>query len=97
MITEPLERWRETGALQHYVTSVGSSGALAMRVDDDAADRARVRPGAGRCSARRWTARVSQAEVISYLRENIKPLPGMKFSVEEVEDGPPGGAEVGSG
>ncbi len=37
---------------------------------------------------------INQGEVIDYLRENIRPLPGMKFTVEEVEDGPPGGAEV---
>ncbi|MEQ8846242.1 efflux RND transporter permease subunit [Botrimarina sp.] len=93
VITEPLERWRETGALQHYVTSVGSSGALAMRVDEDAA----AGPEFGQVQVQMlppMDRNVSQTEVINYLRENIKPLPGMKFSVEEIEDGPPGGAKV---
>ena len=93
VITEPIERWRDTGILRHYVTSVGSSGALAMRVDDDAA----TGPEFGQVQVELtppMDRSVKQAEVIEYLRENIKPLPGMKFSVEEVEDGPPGGAEV---
>lgn len=94
VITEPLERWVETGALQHYVTSVGSSGALAMRVDEDSASG----PEFGQVQVQMlppMDRTVSQAEVINYLRENIQPAPGMTFSVEEVEDGPPGGAEVG--
>lgn len=93
VITEPLERWRETGALQHYVTSVGSSGALAMRVDEDAA----AGPEFGQVQVQMlppMDRTISQFEMIKYLRENIRPVPGMKFSVEEVKDGPPGGAEV---
>lgn len=93
VITDPLERWKETGALQHYVTSVGSSGALAMRVDDDAA----AGPEFGQVQVQMlppMDREVSQLEVINYLRENIQPLPGMTFRVEEVKDGPPGGAEV---
>lgn len=93
VITEPLERWRETGALTHYVTSVGSSGALAMRVDEDAA----AGPEFGQVQVQMlppMDRTVTQGEMIQYLRDNIQPLPGMKFSVEEVKDGPPGGAEV---
>ncbi|TWT95806.1 Multidrug resistance protein MdtC [Botrimarina colliarenosi] len=93
VITEPLRRWEATGALQHYVTSVGSSGALAMRVDEDAA----AGPEFGQVQVQMlppMDRNVTQGEVIHYLRENIQPLPGMIFSVEEVEDGPPGGAEV---
>ena len=93
VITEPLERWRETGALRHYVTSVGSSGALAMRVDEDAA----AGPEFGQVQVELlppMDRRVKQSDVIQYMRENVQPLPGMKFTVEEVEDGPPGGAEV---
>ncbi|MEN0110375.1 MAG: efflux RND transporter permease subunit [Planctomycetota bacterium] len=93
VIVEPLERWRHTGVMEHYVTSVGSSGALAMRVDEDAT----AGPEFGQVQVQLlppMDRSVKQAEVIQYLRENIQPLPGMKFSVEEVEDGPPGGAEV---
>lgn len=93
VITEPLDRWVKTGALQHYVTSVGSSGALAMRVDEDSA----AGPEFGQVQVQMLPPMdrdISQADVIHYLRENIQPIPGMKFSVEEVEDGPPGGADV---
>lgn len=93
VIVEPLERWRETGVLRHYVTSVGSSGALAMRVDEDAA----AGPEFGQVQVELgppMDRSVTQSEVINYMRENIRPVPGMKFTVEEVEDGPPGGAEV---
>ena len=94
VITEPLERWREDRrAASHYVTSVGSSGALAMRVDDDAA----TGPEFGQVQVELvppMDRTVKQQEVIQYLRDNVHPLPGMTFSVEEVEDGPPGGAEV---
>ncbi|MEO1498696.1 MAG: efflux RND transporter permease subunit [Planctomycetota bacterium] len=93
VIVEPLERWRESGVLRHYVTSVGSSGALAMRVDEDAA----AGPEFGQVQVELgppMDRSVTQGEVIDYMRENIRPLPGMKFTVEEVEDGPPGGAEV---
>lgn len=93
VVTEPLSRWDGTGAMRHYVTSVGSSGALAMRIDDDAA----AGPEFGQVQVQMLPPMdrdVSQSDVIEYLRENIRPLPGMKFSVEEVEDGPPGGADV---
>ena len=93
VITEPLERWRETGALRHYVTSAGSSGALAMRIDEDAA----TGPEFGQVQVELvppMDRDIVEQDVIRYLRENIKPLPGMKFTVEEVKDGPPGGAEV---
>ena len=93
VITEPLERWRSTGALRHYVTSVGSAGALAMRVDEDAA----TGPEFGQVQVELvppMDRSIPEQDVIRYLRENIKPLPGMTFTVEEVKDGPPGGAEV---
>jgi multidrug efflux pump subunit AcrB len=93
VITEPLERWRHTGILTHYVTSAGSSGALAMRVDEDAA----AGPEFGQVQVQLLPPMdrpIKEREVIQYLRDNIKPLPGMTFSVEEIKDGPPGGAEV---
>ena len=93
VITEPIERWRDTGILRHYVTSVGSSGALAMRVDEDAA----AGPEFGQVQVELvppMDRTIKEQDVIQYLRENIEPLPGMKFTVEEIKDGPPGGAEV---
>ena len=92
-ITDPLKHWESTGALVHYVTSVGSAGGLAMRVDDDPA----TGPEFGQVQVEMtppMDRTIHMQEVIQYLRDNIRPLPGMKFSVEEVEDGPPGGADV---
>ncbi|MEM8865255.1 MAG: efflux RND transporter permease subunit, partial [Planctomycetota bacterium] len=93
VILDPLKRWEDTGVLVHYVTSVGSAGGLAMRVDDDPA----TGPEFGQVQVELvppMDRTVHVNDVIQYLRENIKPLPGMKFSVEEVQDGPPGGADV---
>jgi len=92
-ITDPLKHWESSGALVHYVTSVGSAGGLAMRVDDDPA----TGPEFGQVQVELtppMDRTIHVQEVIQYLRDNIRPLPGMKFSVEEVEDGPPGGADV---
>lgn len=92
-IIEPLRKWERTGILRHYVTSVGTTGGLAMRVDDDPA----TGPEFGQVQVELvppMDRAIHTDEVIRYLRENIKPLPEMKFSVEVVEDGPPGGADV---
>lgn len=93
VITDPLKKWQDTGAVTHFVTSAGSSGGLAMRVDDDPASG----PEFGQVQVEMvppMDRDVHSEEVIQYLRDNIKPLPGMKFSVEPIEDGPPGGAAV---
>ncbi len=93
VITEPLRHWEDTGVLLHYVTSVGSAGGLSMRVDDDPA----TGPEFGQVQVEMvppMDRTIHMQEVIQYLRDNIQPLPGMKFSVEEVQDGPPGGADV---
>ncbi|MEM6330662.1 MAG: efflux RND transporter permease subunit, partial [Planctomycetota bacterium] len=90
VITEPLRDWEDTGVLLHYVTSVGYAGGISMRVDDDPASG----PEFGQVQVELvppMDRSIGVQEVIQYLRENIKPVPGMKFSVEEVEDGPPGG------
>src|SRR5262249_868876 len=33
-------------------------------------------------------------EIIAELRRKIVPLPGMKYRIDQVEEGPPGGADV---
>ncbi|TWT67591.1 Multidrug resistance protein MdtC [Posidoniimonas polymericola] len=93
VITEPLQRWDKSGILSHYVTSAGSSGGLAVRVDDDPA----TGPEFGQVQVELvppMDRDIHEQEVIRYLRDNIRPIPGMTFSVEEIQDGPPGGADV---
>ncbi len=93
VITDKVEDWEETGILVNYVTSVGSAGGMATRVDDDPA----TGPEFGEVQVQLvppMDRTIHTQEVIDYLRKNIEPLPGMKFRVEEVQDGPPGGADV---
>ncbi len=92
-ITEPLEKWKERGVLQPYVTAIGSSGGLSMRIEDDPANG----PEFGEVMIELLSPldrSVHEQEVIASLRREIRPVPGMKYSIKEVEDGPPGGAHV---
>ncbi|NOY42044.1 MAG: efflux RND transporter permease subunit [Planctomycetes bacterium] len=92
-ITEPLEQWKERGVMQPYVTAIGSSGGLSMRIEDDPANG----PEFGEVMVELLSPldrSVHEQEVIASLRREIKPVPGMKYSIKEVEDGPPGGAHV---
>ncbi len=93
VITEPLKKWEERGVLQHYVTAIGSAGGLSMRIENDPANG----PEFGEVMVELLSPldrSVHEQEIIAALRRDIKPLPGMKFTIKEVEDGPPGGADV---
>lgn len=93
VVVQPLEKWERLGVVRHYVSAVGSSGGLAMRVDEDPA----TGPEFGQVQVELLSPldrTIHEQEVIADLRRNIEPLPGMKFSVEQIEDGPPGGADV---
>ena len=79
--------------MQHYVTAVGSGGSLATRIENDPA----TGPEFGEVMVELLSPldrSVHEQEIIASLRRDIKPLPGMKISFKEVEDGPPGGADV---
>jgi len=93
VITGPLDKWKERGLLVNYVTSVGSAGSLATRIEEDSANG----PEFGEVMVELLSPldrSVHEQEIIASLRREIIPLPGMKFSIKEVEDGPPGGADV---
>ncbi len=93
IFTDPLEKWKQRGILRHYVTAVGSSGGLASRLENDPANG----PEFGEIMVELLSPLdrvIHEQEVISSLRREIVPLPGMKFSIKEVEDGPPGGSDV---
>lgn len=92
-IIEPLRKWEERGILQHYVTAVGSAGGLATRIENDPA----TGPEFGEVMVELLSPldrTIHEQEIIAALRRDIEPLPGMKFSIKEVEDGPPGGSDV---
>ena len=93
VITEPLDKWKERGIVVSYVTSVGSAGSLSTRIEEDSANG----PEFGEVMVELLSPldrSVHEQEVIASLRREIIPLPGMTFSIKEVEDGPPGGADV---
>ena len=93
VFTGPLEKWRERGILKHYVSAVGSASGLASRLENDPANG----PEFAEIMVELLTPldrTIHEQEVISSLRRDIVPLPGMKYSIKEVEDGPPGGSDV---
>lgn len=93
VFTDKLDKWKDRGILVNYVTSVGSAGGLATRIEDDAANG----PEFGEIMVELLSPldrNVHEQEIIAQLRREIVPLPGMKFSIKEVEDGPPGGSDV---
>ncbi len=93
VITDKLKDWEDTGILVNYVTSVGSASGMATRVDDDPA----TGPEFGEVQVELvppMDRSIHTREVMNYLRRNVQLLPGMKMTVAEVQDGPPGGAKV---
>ena len=93
VFTGPLQKWKDRGILKHYVTAVGSAGGLASRLENDPANG----PEFGEIMVELLSPldrEIHEQEVINSLRREIVPLPGMKYSIKEVEDGPPGGSDV---
>ncbi len=93
VITDALKKWQDRGIVRSYVSAIGSAGALVARVDDDPA----TGPEFGEVSVEMLSPldrEVHEQEVIADLRREIRPLPGMKVTIKQIEDGPPGGADV---
>ena len=93
VFTDPLQKWKDRGILRHYVTAVGSAGGLASRLENDPANG----PEFGDVMVELLSPlarQIHEQEIIAKLRRQIVPLPGMKYSIHEVEDGPPGGSDV---
>ncbi len=92
-ITGPLRELQERGEVVHFVTAIGSSAGLAARL----ASERTMGPEFGRVMVElvppSERAR-HETEVIAELRSMIKPVPGMKYRIEQIEEGPPGGADV---
>lgn len=93
---------RELGArpnseLVNFVSALGSSGGLASRLENDPA----VGPEFGTVMVellspldRERHERVILAELRERFDQEIKKVPGMSYTIKEVEEGPPGGAKV---
>ncbi len=93
VFTGPLQELQEKGELVHFVTSVGSSRGLATRLGADTA----TGPEFGKIMVELTSPTIRQRHqdlIIEELRGKIKPWPGMKYRIEEVEEGPPGGADI---
>jgi multidrug efflux pump subunit AcrB len=92
-ITEPLREMQKSGEIVHFVTAIGSTSGLASRLDSDPA----AGPEFGRVMVEltaATTRKRHENEIIAELRKRIKVLPGMKYRIDQVEEGPPGGADV---
>ena len=93
VITDPLEQFRASGELVHYVTAIGSTQSLATRLENDPV----TGPEFGEVKVQLLSPLdrdLHEDDVIATLREDIKLWPGMKYEVKKVEEGPPGGAHV---
>ncbi len=93
VLTGPLEEFREEGYLVNYVTAVGSSSALASRIENDPASG----PEFGEVMVQLLSPldrKIHEDEILDALRQRIRPLPGMKVTFHKVEEGPPGGFDV---
>lgn len=93
VFTEPLERMRREGRVKHYVSALGSSQALASRLENDPA----VGPEFGQIMVqlespldRDW----HETSLVEELRNEIRPWPDMKYEINRVKEGPPGGSPV---
>ena len=92
-ITTPLRDLEKTGELKHFVTAIGSSAGLAARLDSDPA----TGPEFGRVMVELVPAtnrKRHESEIINEIRSKIVPPPGMTYRIEQIEEGPPGGADV---
>jgi len=93
VFTGPLRALQEKGELVHFVTSVGSSAGLATRLQADTA----TGPEFGKIMVQLTSPTVRkrhQNAIIEELRGAIKPWPGMIYEIQEIGEGPPGGAAV---
>lgn len=98
VITEPLEEMKaRDGLVVNFVSALGSSEGLASRLENDPA----VGPEFGTVMVQLLSPldrNVHEDKVIAELRteidKRIDSAPGMKYTIVEVEEGPPGGSDV---
>ncbi len=88
-----LERLRKDGDLVNYVSAIGSSEGLASRLETDSATGPEFATIMVQLESPLDRQR-HEDDIIKQLREDIKPWPGMKVTINEIEEGPPGGFKV---
>ncbi|MBN2475929.1 MAG: efflux RND transporter permease subunit [Pirellulales bacterium] len=94
-LTNPLLELKETGELIHFVNAVGSTAGLATRLETDPTSG----PEFGKIMvqlAPPTERERHQKTILRELREKIdaNPYPGLKYTIEELKEGPPGGSDV---
>ena len=92
-IVDGLERLRDDGDLVNYVSAIGSSEGLASRLETDSA----TGPEFAKIMVQLRSPldrKRHEDDIIKQLREDIQPWPGMKVTIHEIEEGPPGGFKV---
>ena len=92
-ISKPLEKYKQEGLIKHYVTALGTSNALASRLEGDPA----TGPEFGQIMVELLSPldrSVHQDIIIDELRQAIEVPPGVTLSFQEAQEGPPGGYAV---
>jgi len=90
---KPLLKLKESGELLHFVNAVGSSAGLATRLETDPA----AGPEFGKIMVELQPPterKRHQNLILEEIRANVLPWPGLKYTIEEVKEGPPGGSDV---
>jgi len=98
-ISEPLNQLKKDprGELVHYVSAIGSSEGFASRLENDPT----LGPEFGTVMVQLQSPLDRQRhenEIISDLRRQfdnqVTQFPGLTYTIDQVEEGPPGGADV---
>ena len=95
IFTPPLMELKKSGELVSFVTAVGSSSGLSSRLENDPVSG----PEFGQIMVQLQSPterKRHQNLIIAELRDKIdeNAWPGMKYTIEEAQEGPPGGADV---
>lgn len=92
-ITGPLRELQERGDVVHFVSTIGSSPGMTNGPEGDQASGPEFGSVNVELANSNDRAR-HQNEIIDDLRSRIRPVPGMTYRIDAVQEGPPGGADV---
>lgn len=92
-IAAPLRELQKSGEVVHFVSTIGTSPGMTNGPEGDQASG----PEFGSVNvelSNSNSGRRHQNEIIDDLRARIRPVPGMTYRIDSVQEGPPGGADV---